>query len=1011
LTVLHIDFETRSELSLPVCGLHRYTTHGSTQAILLAWAIDDGPPQLFQPHIDGQFCPELKDALTDPHVQKAAWNSAFERLVLRYKFGIRIPMPEWVDPMIQARYMSMPGYLEDVTKILGLTDDAKMPWGTKKDPGEAQKLITMFCEPAVAPKDTPLFGNMPAWFHDYDSDPHEWERFCAYCVQDVVAERAVMSKLRAFPLPEREREAWFIDQAINERGVYCDLALARGSAAIAEQVKKELHARIKELTKVENPNANPQLLKFVQTQGYTFSGLAKGFVSRALDGECDLTPAAREVLELRKQSAKTSDAKLETILESVCEDGRLRHQYAFMGASRTGRWSGKGDFGGAQLQNLPRPTKAVAKKLDTAIRLLQDSDYLGLSLEFENPMEAVTTALRSVFRAAPGKKLLVMDLNAVENRVLGWMTRCQAINEVFEQGRCPYLSFATRMYKLDYDELERRYEAHDEEVVEMRQNSKPPVLGCFGAETPVLTDRGWVPIVSITSADKVFDGLQFVENNGTIYQGRKAVMDLFGVHATSDHLVQTSENEWRTAWDFLHSSRYEKQGLDLAFGSLWNLYATATTGSIAANVVDAGRVDLWTETIWREEKQSPVSLVRMNESAWKQARFTIGLTNREASLIDWRIVIMPSHLDAEGREILHIATQAEEYNVNSRMFTNSLNMRLAYLATTTPNSRLTEQITTETTPRATFASFLQKLTTATRKFFSTLSGTENKCQRSSSGNNTVLSTETAAPFVGNFEKVYDPNRSLPNKHVAVVPTFDILNAGPRNRYMILTQRGPLIVHNCGYQLSGGEEKINEDGDKIYTGLMGYARNMGVEMSQEFAHDSVGVFRGVNTEVVDFWSNSQEAAIKAIREGVTTTIGPLTFIPHKGLLQMVLPSGRPLNYIRPKIEKDEKYDREGVTYEGKQQGTGQWVRIKGYGGKWTEQSDQGIARDLLVEGMFNAEKIGLPIVSHTHDELVCEVDKDSKFALDDLRACMIKSPAWASDLILAADGFEGEYYRK
>lgn len=695
MTLLYRDYESSSELDLSVVGLHNYINHPSTRPTMMAWAIDDGQVNLWERHLNGQFPPELQEATDDPEVIHVAWNCQFERAVDDKFFDLRIPLTRWDDPMIRARFLSMPGYLEEVSAILKLGQDAKMSWGTKKDPGEAQRLINKFCSPAIKGGEETLFGIRPAWFHDYDSDPEDWFKFGEYCKQDVSAMRAAYKKICPFPLPERERQAWYIDAEINNRGIFCDLELARGSAAVAEQVKKELHDQIRAITKVDNPNANPQILRWIKTQGYSFSGLSKGFVMRARKGECDLTDDARKVLELREQSAKTSDSKLETILASVCSDGRLRHQYAFMGASRTGRWSGKGDYGGAQLQNLPRASKAVAKRLDTAIDLLRKADYLGLSLEFPSPMDAVSTAIRSVLRAAPGKKLLICDLNAIENRVLGWMTGCDAIADVFRQGKCPYLSFAVHLYNLPYEELAARYEAGDEEAKEMRQNSKAPILG------------------------------------------------------------------------------------------------------------------------------------------------------------------------------------------------------------------------------------------------------------------------------------------------------------------------------GGYQLSGGEEIEDEEtGDKIFTGLMNYSRMMGIEMPRDLCHQAITTFRENHPEVVQFWYDSQDAALEAVRTGKVTEIGPLTFKPYKsGLLQMILPSGRPLNYIRPKIEMDEKYRRESVTYEGKDQKTHKWVRLKAYGGKWTEQSDQGIARDLLVAGMVEATRIGLPIVSHTHDELVCEVDKESKFALDDLRACMIKVPDWTPGLILDAEGFTSEYYKK
>lgn len=1013
MTFLYQDFETRSCLDLSVVGLDRYVKSSTTEDILLAWAIDDASPSLWQRHLDGGLSGELRDALADPHVIKVAWNSQFERHRWMYGFRIDIPHKQWEDPMIQSRFMSMPGYLEEVSKILKLDAEAKMSWGTKKDPGEAQKLIKMFCEPSVAAKDTPLFGRLPAWFRDWDSDPEMWHRFGEYCKQDLIAMRAIKKKLCPFPLPEDEKRVWAIDREINERGVYCDRPLAEGCSVIAEQVKSELHQKIRSLTGVENPNSNPQILEWIRTQGYTFSGLAKGFVTRAMDGECELTPVAREVLELRKQSAKTSDSKLGTILDSICDDGRLRHQYAFMGASRTGRWSGKGDYGGAQLQNLPRPSKAVAKRLDEAIELLRAGDYLGLALEFPSPMDAVTTAIRSIFRAAPGKKLLVCDLNAVENRVLGWLTGCDAITEVFRQGKCPYLSFAVKMYGIPYEELKRRYDEGDEEVKEMRQNAKPPVLGCFGADTLVLTDNGWKPIVAVCLNDKVFDGLQFVEHNGIIYQGKKAVTSLFGVDSTPDHLIQISENEWQTCKDVLLNTPSATQALDLARGSLSNLYGTATSESISASVLAAGNASLYTEVIWNAARQNPVSLVRTSESSWKRAAYTLNLTNREPLSTDWRIAITPLRRAAGESDTLVIATEDEAYDANSEMFTSSSGMFSLYRDTTTPSCNSTGKTTTATTPEEISASSHPESITAINQSTALSIGTGEKCPQSSSGNRIVRAIGMSGQSPEKSEKAYRLTESSPSSPNAVVPTFDILNAGPRNRYMILTQRGPLLVHNCGYQLSGGEEKIDEETqDKVFTGLMNYARGMGVEMPHDLCHKAVDTFRGEFLEVPEFWYASQDAALEAVRRNKQTSIGPLTFRPHgSGLLQMILPSGRPLNYIRPKIERDERFDKEGITYEGKDQKTHNWTRIKGYGGKWTEQSDQGMSRDLLVNGMFEAKKIGLEIVSHTHDELVCEVDKDSRFALDDLRACMIKIPDWAPGLILDAEGFVSEYYKK
>ena len=209
-------------------------------------------------------------------------------------------------------------------------------------------------------------------------------------------------------------------------------------------------------------------------QGYDFGALGKAFVARALAGECELTEEAVKVLALRKQAAKTSDSKLDAILNNVSSDGRLRNQFAYFGAPRTGRWSGH-DF---QPQNLPTPSKEVKARLELAAELLRQRDMMALSLEFPNVMEAVTGTIRSAIKAPKGKKLAVCDESAIENRVIGWVTDCQAITQVFIDGKDPYLAFATKMYDESYETLLAEFESGNKT---RRTNSKPATLGCgFG---------------------------------------------------------------------------------------------------------------------------------------------------------------------------------------------------------------------------------------------------------------------------------------------------------------------------------------------------------------------------------------------------------------------------------------------------------------------------------------------------------------------------------------------------
>src|SRR6185312_9744945 len=127
---LHLDFETRSEIELDERGLDNYARHPSTQILMMAWAINDGRVHLWQPHKDGPMPAEAREALEDPFVSKVAWNATFERSILFRCKNLWVPYEEWRDPMVHARYLSMPGSLEDVGHIVKLKqNEAKVAEG------------------------------------------------------------------------------------------------------------------------------------------------------------------------------------------------------------------------------------------------------------------------------------------------------------------------------------------------------------------------------------------------------------------------------------------------------------------------------------------------------------------------------------------------------------------------------------------------------------------------------------------------------------------------------------------------------------------------------------------------------------------------------------------------------------------------------------------------------------------------------------------------------------------
>jgi len=470
---LFLDFETASLLDLGEVGLDRYAKDPSTHVSILAYAVNDGDVQIWLPHLT-RIPKKLLETLADPNTMLVAWNAGFERNIFKHTLGLDFPIARWRDPIILAHNLSLPGALESVARILKMKE--------QKD-SRGDDLVAMFCQPVSKGGDMTLFGIRPPLFRDHASHPKEFAEYVEYCRQDVVAERDLWYRLLKIPFPERDWNGWLLDQKINEFGMPGRRDLAEKAYRLAERYIAEQNGVLKQITGLENPNSDDQMKEWLSTRGYSWSSLRKEFVQQELDNpESELTADARKALLVRQTTRKSSYKKLERFLLVLSSDDRLRNQFRYMAAARTGRWAG----GDVQVQNLPRGTKAVKKKLALALKLIADEDYEGIKKEFTKPgekdsvsvVELIITLLRSMFQASPGKKLIVADLNAIENRVLGWAAGCWSILEVFtkpkEDGGDPYLSFGCRLYNKTYAEMWAKYISGDDTD---RQNSKPAVLG------------------------------------------------------------------------------------------------------------------------------------------------------------------------------------------------------------------------------------------------------------------------------------------------------------------------------------------------------------------------------------------------------------------------------------------------------------------------------------------------------------------------------------------------------
>lgn len=168
------------------------------------------------------------------------------------------------------------------------------------------------------------------------------------------------------------------------------------------------------------------------------------------------------------------------------------------------------------------------------------------------------------------------------------------------------------------------------------------------------------------------------------------------------------------------------------------------------------------------------------------------------------------------------------------------------------------------------------------------------------------------------------------------------------------------------------------------------------------------WRASNPHIVQFWWDVERAAIDTVKDHKDRTVGRIGFQHSANTLWFVLPSGRRLAYIKPRLEPN-RFGKLALTYEGVG-ANNKWARIETYGGRETENLCQATARDLLAEAMWRMEKAGLSIVGHVHDEVILEVPEGA-VTVEDVGNIMNQTPPWAKDLLLSSAGYWGRYYFK
>ena len=426
---LAIDIETYSDVSLPDCGVHRYTASDQFEILLFAYSVDDGNTQIVDLASGEELPADVMKALTDDSVIKTAYNAVFERTCINKYFGLSLKPEAWRCTLIQASMLSLPLSLEGVGVALHL-DKQKM--------GEGKDLIRYFCMPCKATKSNGgRTRNLPA------DAPDKWELFKTYCIRDVDVEKQIRQKLLKFPISDREQELYCMDQRINDRGIMVDPELITHAVACDLLYKETATKKAYEISGLENPNSVAQLKGWLARKGIEIDSLAKAAVEELVentDGD------VAEMMKLRLALSKTSVKKYEAMERSVCPDGRVHGLLQFYGANRTGRWAGRL----VQIHNLPQNHM---EDLELARSIVKEGRYDLVELLYDSTPDVLSELIRTAFVAKPGCRFIVSDFSAIEARVMGYLAREGWVMEEFRGAGKIYEQTASKMFHIPIEEI------------------------------------------------------------------------------------------------------------------------------------------------------------------------------------------------------------------------------------------------------------------------------------------------------------------------------------------------------------------------------------------------------------------------------------------------------------------------------------------------------------------------------------------------------------------------------
>ena len=744
---------------------------------------------------------------------------------------------------------------------------------------------------------------------DLSEKPELLKSLSEYCADDVNDTHGIFWKMYD---GLTDKELQLIDITIR---AFCDPVLEVDLPRVQAELDKEIASKVSALIQsgmtadlllsaekfanelrklgVEPPT---KISKVTGKEAYAFASTDRGFIAlRKHDNE-----KVRELVEARLLVKSTiGETRANRFLKAGENGAKLPVLLNYCGA-HTFRWSGGNKM---NLQNLVRGGE-----------------------------------LRRSILAPKDHVIVVADSAQIEARLNAWLSDENKLLDTFrlyDAGKGPdaYRIMASVIYGVPVD------------LISDEQRFVGKV--CLAEGTMVLSNRGWVPIETITLEDKLWDGENWVCHSGLAMNGLKETLSVSGVNATKDHLILCG-TEWKEAQYLAQDENILSQALVTgaeswrSLGTLWAL-AEESLGSLSSATAQTANTKLHATT-----SEASQVLDVANALLWQPEASDIGSTQMQCTMMhtdaDYSIDLAQRLGDATKAAIKTTYTMdsavSQSTGLGKKTGLSSSGMFKQSTDGTIQSSIWTEQMSTVTTNRVTY------------------------------------------DLWNGLPMLVTNDESQTSKKKSVV--YDILSVGPNNRFLALTTRGPIVVHNCvlalGYQM--GENRLKET---LELGAMGPP----VILPPSEYIRAKNAYRFANQNIVRMWATAQRILHKMI-----VTQGDKIAYTHKCLTfgkdWVRLPNGMFLRYpgLRANILGDVTYDTlDGNAYI--------------YGGLFVENLVQALARVIIADQMYQLQQLGYRIVTMTHDEIiiVCHKDDADKCKAD-MEKVMSTPPDWAPTLPLS-----------